>query len=285
MRAEIISIGTELLHGEINDANAAYIASRLVAAGIEVCWKTTVGDSEAQIGEALRQALARSEVVIATGGLGPTEDDLTRRAIAAVLDRPLVVDRAVLESIRRRFVERGLSMSGNNERQALVPDGAAVLANPRGTAPGLIIRTRDGRVVVAMPGVPEEMRPMLGEQVIPRLREALDVRARIRSRLLRTCGITESALDEAIGDLTRSLRNPTIGLLAHPGEVHIRLTVKADSDEECDRRLNELEAGLRERLGALIFGRDEERLEEVVGRLLRDGAQTVAVAESCTGGL
>jgi nicotinamide-nucleotide amidase len=126
---------------------------------------------------------------------------------------------------------------------------------------------------------------MLTEQVIPRLREALDIRARIRSRLLKTCGITESALDEAISDLIRSSRNPRIGLLAHPGEVHIRLTVKAESDEECDRRLDELEASLRERLGALLFGRDEERLEEVVGRLLREGAQTVAVAESCTGGL
>lgn len=285
MRAEIITIGTELLHGHIDDANAAYIASRLVAAGIDVHWKTTVGDSEVQIGDALRQALARSETVIATGGLGPTEDDLTCRVIAAVLDRPLVVDRTVLESIRRRFVERGLPMSRNNERQALVPDGATVLANSRGTAPGLLFRTRDGRVVVAMPGVPGEMRPMLTEQVIPKLRAALDVGVRIRSRVLKTCGIAESALDEAIGDLIRSSRDRMIGLVAHPGEVHIRLTVKAGSEEECDRHLNELEAALRERLGALIFGRDEDRLEEVVGRLLRDGAQRIAVAESCTGGL
>ncbi len=285
MAAEVITIGTELVHGQTIDANAAYIADRLVAAGIEVCWKTTVGDREAQIADALRQALARSQIVIVTGGLGPTEDDLTCRAIAAVLDRPLVVDHAVLESIHRRFVERGLTMSKNNERQALVPDGATVFANPRGTAPGLLMRTRGGGVVVAIPGVPEEMRPMLTEQVIPYLREALGVRARIRSRVLKTCGITESALDEAVGDLTRSSRNPAIGLLAHPGEVHIRLTVKAESEEECDRRLSELEARLRERLGALIFGRDEDRLEEVVGRLLREAAQTVAVAESCTGGL
>jgi len=285
MRAEIITIGTELLHGHIDDANAAYIASRLVAAGIDVQWKTTVGDSEGQIGDALRQALARSEIVVATGGLGPTQDDLTCRVIATVLDRPLVVDRAVLESMRRRFAEQGLPMSRNNERQALVPDGATVFANPRGTAPGLLIRTREGKVVVAMPGIPGEMRPMLTEQVIPTLRAALDVGVRIRSRVLKTCGIAESALDQAIGDLIRSSRNPMIGLLAHPGEVHIRLIVTAGSEVECDRCLDELEANLRERLGELIFGRDGDRLEEVVGRLLRDGGLRIAVAESCTGGL
>jgi nicotinamide-nucleotide amidase len=285
MGAEIITIGTELVQGHTVDANAAYIASRLMAAGIEVSWQTTVGDSEAQIGEALRQALARSRMVVATGGLGPTEDDVTCRAIAAVLDRPLIVDQSVLESVRRQFIERGLPMPRSNERQALVPAGATVLANSRGTAPGLVVRTRDGGIVVAMPGVPAEMRPMLADQVIPYLREASGVTVRIRSRLLKTCGITESSLDETIGDVIRSSRNPAIGLLAYPGEVHIRLTVKADSDEACDRLLDDLEADLRERLGALIFGRDEDRLEEVVGRLLRGGAQTVAVAESCTGGL
>jgi nicotinamide-nucleotide amidase len=223
--------------------------------------------------------------VIATGGLGPTEDDLTCRVIAAVLARPLVLDQTVLESIRRRFADRGLVMSKNNERQALIPEGATVLPNPRGTAPGLLIAARDGRMVVAMPGVPSEMQPMLTEQVIPRLRERFEISARIGSRILKTCGITESQLDEAIGDLARSSLNPTIALLAHPGEVHIRLTVKTSSHEEGERRLDDLEARLRERLGALLYGRDGERLEEVVGRLLLDAGQTVAVAESCTGGL
>ena len=176
-------------------------------------------------------------------------------------------------------------MSKNNERQALIPEGATVLPNPRGTAPGLLIRAGHGRVVVAMPGVPSEMRPMLTEQVIPRLREDFDVGARIRSRILRTSGMAESQLDEAIADLARSSWNPTIALLAHPGEVHIRLTVKAGSDEEGERLLDDLEAELRERLGAVLFGRDGERLEEVVGRLLLDAKQTLAVAESCTGGL
>jgi nicotinamide-nucleotide amidase len=285
MGAEILTIGTELLLGQTIDTNAAYVAEQLAAAGIDVYWKTTVGDNEGRIGEALRQALSRSEIVIATGGLGPTEDDLTCRVIAAVLARPLVLDQTVLESIRRRFADRGLVMSKNNERQALIPEGATVLPNPRGTAPGLLIPARDGRMVVAMPGVPSEMQPMLTEQVIPRLRKRFEIGARIGSRILKTCGITESQLDEAIGDLARSSLNPTIALLAHPGEIHIRLTVKTTSHEEGERRLDDLEARLRERLGALLYGRDRERLEEVVGRLLLDAGQTVAVAESCTGGL
>ncbi|MBI2903296.1 MAG: competence/damage-inducible protein A [Candidatus Methylomirabilis oxyfera] len=285
MGAEILTIGTELLLGQIVDTNAAYVAETLAAAGIDVYWKTTVGDNEGRIGEAMRQALSRSEIVIATGGLGPTEDDLTCRVIATVLARPLVLDQTVLESIRRRFADRGLAMSRNNERQALIPEGATVLPNLRGTAPGLFIPVRDGRVVVAMPGVPLEMRPMLTEQVIPRLRERFEVSARIRSRILKISGITESQLDEAIGDLARSSLNPTVALLAHPGEIHIRLTVKTESHEDGERRLDDLEARLRERLGALLYGRDGERLEEVVGRLLVDAKQTVAVAESCTGGL
>ncbi len=285
MGAEILTIGTELLLGQSIDTNSAYIGEQLAEAGIDVYWKTTVGDNEGRIAEALRLALARSEVVISTGGLGPTEDDLTCRVIAAVLARPLILDLTVLESIRRRFADRGLAMSKNNERQALIPDGATVLRNPRGTAPGFFVRLEGGRVLVAMPGVPSEMQPMLRDEVIPRLREEFGVKARIRSRILKTSGIAESKLDELIGDLARSARNPTIALLAHAGEIHIRLTVKSDSEGEGARLLDDLEARLRERLGALVFGRNEERLEEVVGRLLLNAKQTIAVAESCTGGL
>lgn len=284
-RAEVLTIGTELLLGQIIDTNSAFISEALAAAGIEVYWKTSVGDNEARVREALRLALTRSEIVVVTGGLGPTEDDLTCQAIAAELGRTLHLDRSVLASIRRRFAERGLVMSRNNERQAMIPEAATVLPNPHGTAPGLFIRLDDGKVVVAMPGVPREMQPMLQEQVIPRLRETFGVTSRIRSRVLKACGITESALDERIGDLARLERNPTIGLLAHPGEIHIRLTVKTESEAEGDRLLDELELRLRERLGELLFGRDEERLEVVVGRLLLEAKATVAVAESCTGGL
>lgn len=284
-RAEILTIGTELLLGQTIDTNSAYIGEQLAEVGINVYWKTTVGDNGDRIGEALRVALTRSEIVVATGGLGPTEDDLTCQAIAAELGRKLHLDQTVLESIRRRFAKRGLVMSRNNERQAMIPGGATVLPNPHGTAPGLLIRLEDGRIVVAMPGVPGEMQPMLTEQVIPRLCDAFGVSGSIRSRTLKACGIAESALDEIIGDLARLSVNPTIGLLAYPGEIHIRLTVKTESEAEGDRLLDDLEARLRERLGELLFGRDEERLEEVVGRLLLEAKQTVAVAESCTGGL
>lgn len=285
VRVEILTIGTELLVGQTLDTNAAYIGQQLAAAGIEVYWKGTVGDHEDRIRKALRTALTRSEIVITTGGLGPTEDDLTCRAIAAELNRPLRLDRATLESIRRRFTERGLVMPGSNERQAMVPEGAVILPNAHGTAPGFIVRLEDGRVVGAVPGVPSEMRPMLREQVIPYLGRAFGVRSRIRTRTLKACGIAESALDEAISDLTGLSRNATIGILAYPDEIHIRLTVKTESEMEGDRLLDDLETRIRERLGELIFGRDEERLEEVVGRLLLEAKATVAVAESCTGGL
>ncbi|MBI2882295.1 MAG: competence/damage-inducible protein A [Candidatus Methylomirabilis oxyfera] len=285
MRAEILTIGTELLLGQTIDTNSAYIGEALAAAGIEVCWKSTVGDHEARIRETLRVALTRSEIVITTGGLGPTEDDLTCRAIAAELGRPLILDQTVLESIRRRFAERALVMSENNERQALIPQGAVVLPNAHGTAPGLAIRLGDGRVVMATPGVPSEMRSMLDAQVIPYLCKTFSVKSRIRSRTLKACGITESALDETISDLIRLSRNPTIAILAYPGEIHIRLTVKSESEMEGDRLLDDLETRIRTRLAEFLFGRDEERLEEAVGRLLLDAKATVAVAESCTGGL
>lgn len=285
VRVEILTIGTELLLGQTLDTNSAYIGEALAEAGIEVYWKSTVGDNEVRIREVLRAALTRSEIVIATGGLGPTEDDLTCRAIAAELGRTLHLDETVLESIRLRFADRGLVMPRNNERQAMIPESATVLPNPHGTAPGLFIRVENGKIVVAMPGVPGEMQPMLTEQVIPRLGEAFGVSGCIRSRTLKACGISESALDEIIGDLMRHSRNPTIGLLAYPGEIHIRLTAHTESEAEGDRLLNDLESRIRERLGTLLFGRDEERLEDVVGRLLLEAKQTIAVAESCTGGL
>ncbi|MBZ0159095.1 competence/damage-inducible protein A [Candidatus Methylomirabilis sp.] len=284
-RAEILTIGTELLLGQTIDTNSAYIGEQLAAAGIEVYWKSSVGDHETRIREVLRTALTRSEIVIATGGLGPTEDDLTCRAIAAELSRPLILDQTVLESIRRQFSERRLVMPRNNERQAMIPDGATVLPNLCGTAPGLVIRLGGEKMVVVIPGVPSEMRSMLDAQVIPYLCKTFGVKSRIRSRTLKTCGITESALDETISDLIRLSCNPTIAILAYPGEIHIRLTVKSESETEGDRLLDDLETRIRTRLAEFLFGRDEERLEEVVGRLLLDAKATVAVAESCTGGL
>src|SRR5574341_616266 len=203
MGVEILTIGTELLLGQIVDTNAAFMAQRLAEAGIDLFFKATVRDNEARIESALRQGLERAEAVLCTGGLGPTEDDLTRDVIAKVLDRGLRLDEGILAHIAARFAARGITMAENNRKQAYVPIGAFVLPNPRGTAPGLYLTTPEGKVVVAMPGVPSEMRPMLTEQVLPRLRAQFRITGQIRSRVLRTCGASESPVDQMIGDLFR----------------------------------------------------------------------------------
>jgi nicotinamide-nucleotide amidase len=287
MAAEIMIIGTEILLGQIVDTNAAFIAEKLAAAGIDVYYKTVVGDNEKRIETALRQALERSDIVIAAGGLGPTEDDLTRTVFARVLGRRLVLNQELLEKIRQRFASRGLVMSPNNEKQALVPQNAIILENPRGTAPGLFMKAgaRGEKVVVAMPGVPLEMKLMLTEQVIPRLKEYLGQASVISSRVIKTCGIGESKVDELIGDLFRASRNPSLALLAYPSEVHIRITAKAESEEAAGSMIEDLEGKVRERVAEWIYGRDQESMEEVVGKLLQKAGQTISVAESCTGGL
>jgi nicotinamide-nucleotide amidase len=284
MGAEILTIGTELLLGQIVDTNASWIAQRLAESGIDLFYKTTVGDNAARIEAAFRLALSRADVIIATGGLGPTEDDLTRDVVAALLERPLRLDPAVLAHIERRFAHRKIPMPDNNRKQAMVPEGAEVLPNPNGTAPGLFLKDR-GRCIALLPGVPVEMKPLLTEQVIPRVRDAFGIGSRIVSRILKTCGISESKVDQAIGDYFREMRNPTIGVLAHAGEIHIRLTCKGDDPATITRLLDDLEGKIRDRLGPLIFGRDEEKLEALVGQLLRGRGATLAVAESCTGGL
>ncbi|MFB3816243.1 MAG: competence/damage-inducible protein A [Candidatus Methylomirabilales bacterium] len=284
MGSEILTVGTELLLGQIVDTNAAWISQRLAEAGIDVFYKSTVGDNWGRLAAAMRLALDRADVLIITGGLGPTEDDLTRDVLAHLLGRPLRLDPTVLEAIQRRFAIRRMPMAENNRKQAMVPEGAEVLHNPRGTAPGLFLR-QEGRVIACMPGVPSEMKPMLLDQVIPRIRESLGLRGRIVSRVLKTCGISESMVDQRIGDYFRDMRNPTIGVLAHAGEIHIRLTCKGEDAGEIGRMLDELEAKIRERLGHLIFGCDDEQMEALVGRLLRERGATLAVAESCTGGL
>lgn len=284
MGTEIITVGTELLLGQIIDTNASWIAQRLAEAGIDLYYKTTVGDNAGRIEAALRQALSRADVLITTGGLGPTEDDLTRDVVAAVLGRPLHLDSDVLARIEQRFAHRKIPMSENNRKQAMVPEGAEVLHNPNGTAPGLFLR-EGGRCVACMPGVPAEMKPMLTGQVIPQIREVFGIRSRIVSRVLKMCGISESKVDQAIGDYFREMRNPTIGILAHAGEIHVRLTCKGEDPAEITRMLDALEGKVRLRLGALVFGRDEEKIEALVGQLLRARGATLAVAESCTGGL
>jgi len=282
-RAEVISVGTELLLGQITDTNATYICQRLAECGIPVYFRQTVGDNFERVQQAFRLAWSRAELVVFTGGLGPTEDDLTKEAVAAVLGAELVEDPGALAHLEQFFARRGRTMTANQRRQALIPRGALAIPNRWGTAPGVFWEA-DGRVVVMVPGVPREMRGMMDEFVIPELRRRGWVGEEvIRSRVLRTVGIGEGQLEELVRDLIHTT-NPTVAPLAHVGEVHLRITARGPS-EEVSRLLDEAEARLRERLGDAVYGVDDETLDEVVARLLRDSGLRVAVAESCTGGL
>ncbi len=283
MNAEVITTGTELLLGEIIDTNAAYIARCLRTIGLDLFYKTTVGDNEERMALALNQALVRSDVVITTGGLGPTVDDVTREAVARATGRRLILNEQLLAQIEARFQRWGRRMTENNRRQAYIPEGAIPIENPVGTAPAFIVEDPRG-IIISLPGVPREMKYLMAEKVIPFLRERLDLKYIIKSRTLRTCSLGESRIDDCISDLMRS-SNPTVGLSAHPGQTDVRITAKAESEEEADRLIAQMEACIRERLGQAIYGVDRQRLEEVLITLLRQRGWTIAIAETNTRGL
>lgn len=280
--AEIVSIGTELLQGASVDTNSLYLAEELQGIGIEVSYRTVVGDDRRRIHQVLRQALNRANVVIVTGGLGPTEDDCTRHALGEVHGKPLVLHDETLKGIEERYARRGLSLPEAAKRQALVPEGFVVLPNRHGTAPGLLWEESE-RLLVALPGPPREMRPLFIEQVLPVLLRRAGSGQRIQTRTIKVCGLVESQVEEWLKELLRG-DHPAVSLLARPGEVHVRVTV-AGREKEVQSRLQVWEGKLRTLLGDAVFGVDEERLEEAVAQLLRLEGKTVAVAESCTGGL
>lgn len=284
MKAEIIAIGTELLLGQIVDTNSAYIAQQLTTIGLDLHFKATVGDNLARIKSALHIALSRAEVIITTGGIGPTQDDLTREAVAEVLGRPLVFQPHLYEQICAFFQRAGRPMSPNNKKQAYIPEGARPIENPVGTAPGFIAET-NGKTIIALPGVPHEMRHFMEHSVLPYLKEKLGIKEVIISRVLKLFGIGESMVDETIKDLMAEGVNPTIGLLAHTqiGEIHIRLTAKAPGETQAKNLIAPVEAQIRERLKDYIFGVDEETFEESLSYLLRQKKITLAVAETSFG--
>lgn len=285
MTAEVVSVGTELLLGEITDTNATYICRRLAEAGINVYHRTTVGDNWERLCASLRQAQARADAVIVTGGLGPTEDDITREAIAQVVGKPLQEDPQAAQSIREFFQKRGRHFARTNVKQAMVPAGGRTIPNPHGTAPGVVVEA-EGTEFIALPGVPAEMRGMMREWVIPHLEQRRgEVRELIRSRTLKVVGLGESAVADMLRPVLEVQTDPTIASYAYPGEVRLRITTKAQSEEEALERLKAAEAQLREELGHYVFGADEDRLEAVVGEMLVAGGLSLAVAESCTGGL
>lgn len=281
MNAEIITIGTELLLGQIVDTNAAWLAQRLAALGVNLYYKTTVGDNRERIANAIRLAMQRADVVLTTGGLGPTVDDMTREAIADATGRPLVRDPELVAHITALFRRWGREPSANNLRQADVPEGAQVLPNPIGTAPGLLVE-HDGRYVIAMPGVPREMKRMMDEQVAPFLRRLVGEDVVIKIRVLHTVGVGESLIDEQIADLEEGA-NPTVGLAAHSGQVDVRITARAPNEKQADVMIAQVERVIRKRLGDAIYGADDETLEGVVAQALARFGRGVVIESNTRG--
>jgi nicotinamide-nucleotide amidase len=283
MHAEIIATGSELLLGEVVDTNSTYIARRLREIGLNLFYKTVVGDNEQRMAEALRIALNRSDVIITTGGLGPTVDDVTRPAVARAVNRELIFSDELLAQIQARFHAYGVPMGENNRRQAYLPQAAIPIENPVGTAPCFIVEHHD-RLIISLPGVPREMEYLMEHVVLPYLKEKLRLSEVIAIRTLHTVGQGESRIDEAIGDLETST-NPTVGLSAKTGQVDIRITSKAATLEEAQALNAAMEQRVREKVGRFVFGADDETLESVVARLLMDQHLSVASAETGTGGV
>lgn len=282
VNAEIISIGTELLLGEIVDGNAAFLASELAQLGINLFWVSQVGDNRARIEETLRRAIDRSNLVITTGGLGPTDDDVTRESIAAVLDQSPSVDAKLERTLRARFRVMNRPMPEKNLKQAWLIPGAESMANPLGTAPGWWVSAPRDRLIASMPGPPSEMRGMWTDQVRPRLERL--ARGAFLAVTLKTFGAGESAIEERLGDLVRSA-NPSVATYAKRDGVYVRVAAKGRNRKEAEGMLEPVVDQVRQALGSEVFGTGDDSLASVVGVLLQAQRCTVATAESITGGL
>lgn len=265
--AEIIAIGTELLLGESLDTNTAFIARTLRDYGVDIFRTMIVGDNATRIAEAIRESLSRANIVITTGGLGPTVDDPTREAVALATQSKLIYHPELWDQIQERFRRYNRQPTENNRRQAYLPDGAVAIPNPVGTAPAFYYPLEE-KVIVCLPGVPSEMETILMQSVIPYLRSRFNLREVIRAYTLHAAGVGESQVDEWLADLEKQ-SNPTVGLLAHPGQVDIRITAKAPSIEEADQMIQKIVRQVYERMGFAIFGVNQQKLEQVVAEKLR----------------
>lgn len=288
MKAEILTIGDELLRGEIVDSNKSFLSERLLGLDVETRFHATVADDRADMADAFRRAVARADIVLVSGGLGPTRDDLTIEVLAETFGRELVLHEPSLAALRAFFARFGREMAAINEKQAWFPAGAEVLDNPIGTAPGTMLEVpregREGALVFCMPGVPRELYKMMDEQVLPRIAAKRRVTSYARGALLRTFGIGESNLDERLRDLAL----PTgveLGFRTQFPDNHVRPVARAATPEEADEKLRVSLAAIRERLGSLVYAEGEETLEAVLVRLLAAQGRTLATAESCTGGM
>lgn len=284
MKAEIISIGTELLLGHIVNTNAAYISWKLAGLGIDLYYQTTVGDNPERLIQAARKALVRSDIIILTGGLGPTVDDITMESIANLIGRPLVLNKNVLKDIERHFKSRGIKPPPGNDRQARVPEGAKCLSNELGTAPALIVEYMD-KVIICLPGPPREMEPLFEGKIIPYIKKRYKSGSIIRTRTIKTVGLPESRVNMIVKDLLKLPPPTTVGIYAKLREVHLVIMAKAKSDRLALRAIAKIEKKISSRLKKHIFGYDDETLESAVGKILTRKRLTLSIAESCTGGL
>ena len=283
MRAEILAVGSELLMPPRVETNAVYLTGQLLQIGVSVLARTTIADDAGALESALRAALARADVVIATGGLGPTEDDLTREAAAAALGRPLQRQAALVDELAARFARYGKVMAPVNEKQADVIEGAVVLPNPRGTAPGQRVE-HDGRLLILLPGPPKEMQPMFEQQVLPFLRERAHGTV-LHRRVLRIASMGESDVEQLVAPVYTRFTNPRTTILGGPGQVELHLVAEGSTAAAAEAAAEALAAAIRERLPGRIYSEDGRELHEVVAALLRERGVSLALAESCTGGL
>lgn len=284
MRAEILSIGSELTSGQNLDTNACWLSDRLSEMGIPVAFHTTVGDDLQDLVEAFRIAVGRAQLVVATGGLGPTADDLTRDALAQLAGVELVLDPPSLEHIEQMFHSRGREMPARNRMQAMFPAGATPIHNAHGTAPGIWMLINDA-AVACMPGVPGEMFEMFHDEVAPRLKNHFRGESTIVHRTLRCFGAGESHIEELLGDLTARNRYPEVGITASQATISLRITAKGKNPDEARREIEPVAQTIYDKLGDLVYGEEDEELQHVVVRMLRETGVTVSTAESCTGGL
>ena len=276
--AEIIIIGTEILLGEIQDTNSHTLARLLRNLGIDLYHITAIGDNPQRIAQAIRQGLTRADILLTTGGLGPTVDDPTRQAVALAIGRDTEFHPELWEQIQERFRRFGRIPTENNRRQAYIPQGAIAIENRVGTAPAFIVELGQ-QSIISLPGVPSEMNYLMQHEILPYLRRRYNLQGVIKARILHTAGVGESQIDDLIGDL-ETLTNPTVGLAAHAGQVDVRITAKAETEGEADERIAEVEGLVRQRLGQWIYGVDQETLEEVALRAVQERHWRLVAVES-----
>lgn len=282
MKGEIIAVGTELLLGNIVNSNAQYLSRKLADIGVDVYYQVVVGDNFQRLTDTIKTSLERSDLIITSGGLGPTVDDLTKEGVSQVMGLKLLPDEGSINRIKCMFNATGRPMTENNIKQGYIPEGAVILENDNGTAPGVLI-DKDGKIVIMLPGPPKELYPMFENKVMPYLKAK--THSTIRSKVLRVIGVGESAAEDMLKEIINSQTNPTIAPYGKDGELHLRITAKTDTPEESDRLIAQMEQRVEAILCDNIYGYDDESLEEVVLKLLQAKKLTISLAESCTGGL